>query len=68
VIPLLSDNDAEKLILSACEARPHTEDDLTKIIDWANAALLDKMLLGMVIDGKMIIEWGDGEPNFKAKS
>ena len=63
----LSDEECEELIVSACTVRPHTEDELTALIRWAELARMDNMLVDMVIEGKMRVEWTlDGEPQFNS--
>lgn len=63
----LSDDECKEIIVSACTVRPHTEEELTALIRWAELARMDNMLVDMVLDGKMRVEWTpDGEPQFNS--
>lgn len=63
----LSDDECKEILVSACTVRPHTEEELTALIRWAELARMDNMLVDMVIEGKMRVEWTpDGEPQFNS--
>lgn len=64
---LLSDEEAQALILSCCRARPKrgaAEDEIVKVIEWAERVKLDTLTLEMVLDGKMDVRWKRGEIHF----
>ena len=53
--------------MSACTVRPHTEEELTALIRWAEMARMDNMLVDMVLEGKMRVEWTpENEPQFNS--
>lgn len=61
----LSDDERKEIIVSACGVRPHTEDELTALIRWAEMARMENMLVDMILDGKMRVEWTpENEPQF----
>lgn len=63
----LSDDECKEILVSACTVRPHTEEELTALIRWAELARMDNMLVDMVIKGKIRVEWTpDGEPQFNS--
>jgi len=63
----LSEDECEEIIVSACTVRPHTEEELTALIRWAEMTRMDNMLLGMTLNGKLMVEWTpENEPSFKA--
>jgi hypothetical protein len=63
----LSDDECKEIIVSACGVRPHTEDELTALIRWAEMARMDNMLVDMILDGKMRVEWTpENEPQFNS--
>jgi hypothetical protein len=46
---------------------PHPEDEITRIIRWAEDARINTLLLDMVLNGEMILEHSDEDgPSFKA--
>lgn len=63
----LSDDECKEIIVSACTVRPHTEEELTALIRWAETARMDNMLVDMVLEGKMRVEWTpENEPKFNS--
>lgn len=64
-LSFLSDDECKKLIVSACTARPHTEDEIKALIRWAECARLSSMTVDLVLAGKLRVEWTpEGEPRF----
>lgn len=63
----LTDDECKEIIVSACTVRPHTEDEITALIRWAELARMDNMLVDMILEGKMRVEWTpEGEPQFNS--
>jgi len=63
----LSDDECKEIIVSACNVRPHTEDELTALIRWAEIARMNNTLVDMILDGKMRVEWTpENEPQFNS--
>jgi hypothetical protein len=56
-----------QIILSACGVRPHTEEELTALIRWAEMARTYNMLVDMILDEKIRVEWTpENEPQFNS--
>ena len=64
---IISDHEARKIILSACEVKAHTEDDLKVLVKWAESARMDHALLSGVLDGCLLVFLDDGEITFTNK-
>ena len=52
------------LVTSAQLVRPHSEEELGKILEWANGVLTRYVMLDLVIHGESTIQVLDGEVKF----
>ena len=63
----LEENEVGQLLVSALGVRPHTKGELFNIVKWAEEVKTSEILLELVLEGKLRIEWVDGQPAFSTK-
>jgi mannitol/fructose-specific phosphotransferase system IIA component len=56
---LLTEDELETLVLGALKARPHTEESLHSLIDWATDTRTSQILLEMALGGAISVHWDD---------
>ena len=58
----LTEEEQEKVILQLAEGQKEfTEEDALKVLDWASKAMLEKTLIEMVLNSKLILSIEQGE-------
>ncbi len=65
---ILTDDEIERIILSAYSAREHLQEEILALVDWAADARLRATMLEVVLLGTLDIEWVDGSPTFHRKA
>lgn len=61
----LTEEEQEKVILQLAEGQKEfTEEDALKVLDWASKAMLEKTLIEMVLNSKLILSIEQGEVYF----
>lgn len=63
----LEESEVGQLLVSALGVRPHTKKELFDIVKWAEGVKTSGTLLELVFEGKLRIEWVDGQPAFSTK-
>jgi len=56
---LLTEDELETLVVGALKTRPHTEEELQDIIDWATGTRTSQILLEMALEGAISVHWDD---------
>jgi hypothetical protein len=56
---LLSEDELETLVIGALKARPHTEEHLQSLLDWATNTRTSQILLEMALEGAISVHWDD---------
>ena len=66
MLDTLTQGEQEKVIIQLAKGQQiFTEEDGMKALDWASKAMLEKILLEIVLNGKLIISIKNGEINFQ---
>lgn len=69
VCKYLSDDEAKKLLAIFVSSNPKaTDDDCLKLLDWAGRAKMEHDLMGLVMDGKVVVTLVGGELRFSASN